>query len=70
MSKLIVKIGPNNTGSCVLEQDGVRTDLKCVTNINIGSNGLVEFTMRSAELDAELDVSDMTAAAILKIEKL
>lgn len=67
LAKLIVNL-QSNVGEVSLEQDGVKTKLRMVTDIHIDEYGVATVAMIVPNTDLKVEVSDLTAAAILRAD--
>lgn len=66
-AKLIVNLRDNG-GEVAIEQDGIKTTLRMVTDIHIDEYGSATVAIIVPNTDLKVEVSDLTAAAILRAD--
>lgn len=65
--KLIVNL-QGNDGEVAIELDGIKTPLRMVTDIHIDEYGVATVAMIVPNTDLKVEVSDLTAEAILRAD--
>lgn len=66
-AKLIVNLRDNG-GEVAIEQDGIKTTLRMVTDIHIDEYGSATVAIIVPNTDLKVEVSDLTASAILRAD--
>lgn len=69
-AKLVARLSASGAratdGTVHLDQDGIKTELTRVTEIRADAEGNFEVRMWTDDFDAELEISELTAEAILR----